>query len=44
MGSPGDLARMLSAAGREADAPKLRRLRRLIELEWRFGRGFSIDR
>jgi hypothetical protein len=42
--SLGDLARMLAAAGREDDAPKLRRLRRLIELERRLDRGLSIDR
>jgi hypothetical protein len=31
--SPGDLARMLSAFGRERDIPKLLAMRRLIELE-----------
>jgi hypothetical protein len=42
--SPGDLARMLAASDRDADAPKLRRLRRLIELERELSRGLSIDR
>jgi hypothetical protein len=38
--SPGDLARMLSALGREQDIPKLMMMRRLIELE----RGLTIER
>jgi hypothetical protein len=42
--SPGDLARMLAALGREQDVPKLQRLRRLIELERRLSRGLSIER
>lgn len=37
--SPGDLARMLSALGREQDLPKLRMMRRLIELD----RGLTIE-
>jgi hypothetical protein len=40
--SPGDLARMLGALGREEDIPKLLMMRRLIELER--GRGISIER
>jgi hypothetical protein len=40
--SPGDLARMLGALGREEDIPKLLMMRRLIELER--GRGRSIER
>jgi hypothetical protein len=40
--SPGDLARMLNALGREEDIPKLLMMRRLIELERR--RGISIER
>jgi hypothetical protein len=40
--SPGDLARMLSALGREQDIPKLLMMRRLIELER--DRGISIER
>jgi hypothetical protein len=40
--SPGDLARMLGALGREEDIPKLVMMRRLIELER--GRGISIER
>ena len=40
--SPGDLARMLSALGREEDIPKLLMMRRLIELDR--GRGISIQR
>lgn len=40
--SPGDLARMLGALGREEDIPKLMMMRRLIELER--GRGRSIER
>jgi hypothetical protein len=42
--SPGDLARMLSALGREEDIPKLLMMRRLIELELERGRGISIER
>ena len=42
--SPGDLARMLAASDRDEDAPKLRRLRRLIELERELSRGMSIER
>jgi hypothetical protein len=42
--SPGDLARMLSASDRDDDATKLRRLRRLIELERELSRGRSIER
>lgn len=38
--SPGDLARMLSALGRERDIPNLMMMRRLIELE----RGLTIER
>lgn len=40
--SPGDLARMLGALGREEDVPKLIMMRRLIELER--SRGLSIER
>lgn len=40
--SPGDLARMLSALGREEDIPKLLMMRRLIELDR--SRGLSIER
>lgn len=40
--SPGDLARMLGALGREEDIPKLLMMRRLVELER--GRGTSIER
>lgn len=40
--SPGDLARMLSALGRDEDIPKLIMMRRLIELERT--RGISIER
>lgn len=40
--SPGDLARMLGALGREQDIPKLLMMRRLIELDR--GRGLSIER
>ena len=40
--SPGDLARMLSALGREQDIPKLIMMRRLVELER--DRGISIER
>lgn len=42
--SPGDLARMLAASDRDEDVPKLRRLRRLIELERELSRGLSIER
>ena len=42
--SPGDLARMLAASDRGEDALKLRRLRRLIELERELSRGLSIER
>lgn len=38
--SPGDLARMLSALGREQDRPHLRAMRRLMELD----RGWTIER
>jgi hypothetical protein len=40
--SPGDLARMLGALGREEDIPKLLMMRRLIELDR--SRGISIER
>ncbi len=39
--SKGDLARMLSALGREEDAERLRQLRRLIELEQELGLGLD---
>lgn len=39
--SKGDLARMLSAFGRDDDAEKLRQLRRLIELEQELGVGLG---
>jgi hypothetical protein len=42
--SPADLARMLNALGREEDRPKLRSLRRLIEIEHELHRGRSIER
>ncbi|HZO96768.1 MAG TPA: hypothetical protein VFB42_05295 [Gaiellaceae bacterium] len=42
--SPGDLARMLSALGREQDIPNLMMMRRLIELEHGLYRGMSIER
>ncbi len=42
--SPGDLARMLGALGREEQIPTLLRLRRLIELERELGRGRVIER
>ncbi len=42
--SPGDLARMLAAVDRDQDLPKLRRLRRLIELEHELSRGRGIER
>jgi hypothetical protein len=38
--STGDLARMLSALGRERDIPKLQMMRRVMELE----RGLAIER
>ena len=40
--SRGDLARMLSALGREEDLDKLRQLRRLIELEHELGMGIEL--
>jgi hypothetical protein len=40
--SKGDLARMLSALGREEHAEKLRQLRRLIELEHELGMGIEL--
>jgi hypothetical protein len=40
--SKGDLARMLSALGRDEDAEKLRQIRRLIELEHELGRGIEL--
>lgn len=40
--SKGDLARMLSALGREDDVEKLRQLRRLIELEHELGVGLAL--
>jgi hypothetical protein len=40
--SKGDLARMLSALGRDEDAEKLRQLRRLIELEQELGVGLGL--
>ena len=42
--SPGDLARMLAALGRDEDAEKLHQLRRLIELERARTRGREIER
>jgi hypothetical protein len=42
--SPSDLARMLSARGREQDIPNLIMMRRLIELDDGFRRGLSIER
>jgi len=42
--SPGDLARMLAARDRDEDIPRLRRLRRLIELERELSRGRRIER
>jgi hypothetical protein len=42
--SPGDLARMLGALGRERDLPNLMMMRRLIELEQGLHRGLSIER
>jgi hypothetical protein len=41
--SPGDLARMLSALGREQDIPNLIMMRRLIELEHELHRGLSTE-
>ena len=40
--SKGDLARMLSALGRDGDVEKLRQLRRLIELEHELGLGIEL--
>jgi hypothetical protein len=40
--SKGDLARMLSALGRDEDVEKLRQLRRLIELEHELGLGLDL--
>jgi len=40
--SKGDLARMLSALGRDEDAEKLRQLRRLIELDHELGIGLDL--
>jgi hypothetical protein len=40
--SKGDLARMLSALGRDEHAEKLRQLRRLIELEHELGMGIEL--
>ena len=40
--SKGDLARMLSALGREEDAGKLHQFRRLIELEHELGLGIDL--
>jgi hypothetical protein len=40
--SKGDLARMLSALGRDEDAEKLRQLRLLIELEHELGMGIEL--
>jgi hypothetical protein len=40
--SKGDLARMLSALGRDEDAEKLRQLRRLIEIEHELGVGLGL--
>jgi hypothetical protein len=40
--SKGDLARMLSALGRDEDAEQLRQLRRLIELEHDIGLGIDL--
>lgn len=40
--SRGDLARMLSAFGRDEDMEKLRQLRRLIELEHELGLGIGL--
>lgn len=40
--SKGDLARMLSAFGRDEDVAKLRQLRRLIELERELGVGLGL--
>jgi hypothetical protein len=41
--SPGDLARMLAALSRDEDLPKLRRLRRLIELDRELTRGLGLQ-
>jgi hypothetical protein len=40
--SKGDLARMLSALGRDEDVEKLRQLRRLVELEHEIGLGIDL--
>lgn len=40
--SKGDLARMLSALGRDEDAEKLQQFRRLIELEHEIGLGIDL--
>lgn len=40
--SKGDLARMLSALGRDEDVEQLRQLRRLIELEHELGLGIDL--
>ena len=40
--SKGDLARMLSALGRDENVEKLRQLRRLIELEHELGIGIDL--
>ncbi|MDQ3856839.1 MAG: hypothetical protein M3327_00070 [Actinomycetota bacterium] len=40
--SPGDLARMLGALGRESDAERLRTLHRVIELERSLGLGLEV--
>jgi hypothetical protein len=42
--SPGDLARMLGALDRDADAEKLLRLRRLITLQRSLGHQYSRSR
>jgi hypothetical protein len=42
--APGDLARMLSSLGRHDDIPRLRMLRRMIELERELRRGRSLER
>jgi hypothetical protein len=42
--SPGDLARMLAALGREQDREPLQTMRRLIELERGRHRGLSLER
>jgi hypothetical protein len=40
--SPGDLARMLGALGRESDIERLRTLRRVIELDRERGLGLEL--